>query len=854
MYFFSRLKISLYWAFLVAIFTGTVFVAYFTYVENYSSFELHRFILYFIQRQLIIYIFRAFIGALIFTSIWSFFPQFEGFTLASLLVLLIMVPMAIYANQQLLPGIREAKSIIGNACIVLVTGISVLLLYFKLARDWHIFQHFYSTKLFILIGLLFLTVNGFYFKQPAYSKLEKAPESFNRQFKNLFATTSFGISDESRLDEQLFLSYFSQRRDSVVAEVRARLYRLYPDTAEVIKWANDDLARKFTLWDVTKQLPETIDWYDNPTDDDIWLYALNEFEWMWDIMAAYIMTKDEKYAADFDKIMQNFFDQISLIQWKDERDPVWRLIGVGLRLSDSWVDAFYVFLNSPSVSNDVKIKMLSYIHDQAQFLYFFRSPRRNHLIQESFGLMKVGIMFPEFKMAKEWLNMSVYRLDRGMKMDVYPDGGYTEVSTFYHRYVVRLFDEIVNYAEKHDVHLTDDFYKRFEKMYAFMMYTAWPDGRMPAVNDGFHAKKLQPLFHKPAKRFHREDFEYFATDGASGKRPDTTSVAFPYSGLYVMRSDWSPDARYSIFDGGLFGSAHGHEDKLNFEIVAYGEPFIVEAGTFTYVYNKWHKYFESSFAHNTIVVDGSSQLRQPDQKHWDSQPQKKLPNVWFSNAYIDYVQSTYDKGYGNHKESISHDVKHTRRLLFVKPDYWILWDVLIGAGEHKYDQLFHFVPGEIEISESNKSVQTKNEKSANFMIYPVQTENLSVKIEEGELHPIQGWYSPKYGEKVEAPVVIYSKSGKTPTVFLDVLFPKKESEDGILQISKKRVSINGKIVDESVGISLVINHANWTDFVLIGLGNNEIKKSNGIETNKNFLLIRRNDKGQVLKKVEMNFQ
>jgi len=852
----EKMKTSLFFWALFAILVTLVHSAYFIYTNDYTVFELQHFIYYFVQHLLNSYLLLFLLIALIFTSIWSFFPRFEGFTLASLLVLLIMVPVAIYVNQQFLPGIREIKSIIGNVCILLITGISVLLLYFKLTKDWQVLQRFYSTKIFVLMGLLFLTVNGAYLKRPSYSKLEKAPVLFNRQFKNLFKTTPFGASDENQLNEQKFLSYFSQRRDSVVAEVRTELYRLHPDTAEVIQWANDDLARKFTFWDVTKQLPETIDWYDNPTDDDLWLYALNEFEWMGDIMGAYVMTKDEKYATDFNKVMLSFFDQVSPSKWKNEEDPVWRLIGVGLRLSGSWVDAFYVFLNSPSVSNEVKIKMLGYIHDQANFLYYFRSSRRNHLIQESFGLLKAAIMFPEFKLSNEWKIMAMYRLNRDMTIDVYPDGGYTEASTYYHRYVVRLFDMILDFAERHKAQFPNKFYARFEKMYAFMMYTAWPDGRMPAVNDGFHAKKLQPLFRKALQRFHRKDFEYFATEGKAGKKPDTTSVAFPYTGLYVMRSDLSPEARYSIFDGGLFGSAHGHEDKLNFEIVAYGQPFIIEAGTYTYVYNKWHKYFESSFAHNTIVVDGRSQLRQPDQKHWDSKPQKKLPNVWFSNENIDYVQSTYDKGYGNAKENISHDVKHTRRLLFVKPDYWILWDVLSGKGEHTYDQLFHFVPGEIEISESNKSVRTKNKNSANLVIYPVQTENLSVKIEEGKLHPIQGWYSPKYGEKVEAPVVIYSKQGKTPTVFLDVLFPYSADEKkmNLLQAFKIPIRNNGEKLQAAKAVALVVKTQYGIDTILFAPNVDGKKEGADYETNKDLLFVRRGYNGVLLKKVELNIK
>ncbi|RMF60350.1 MAG: hypothetical protein D6743_15085 [Calditrichaeota bacterium] len=648
------------------------------------------------------------------------------------------------------------------------------------------------------------------------------------------------------------LDYFSHRTPAVRREIRERIAKLYPDTTEIISRADAILRREFTLWDVTKTLPREIDWYKNPTRDKVWLFALNEFEWLWDVVAAYVLTGDEKYARDFEEIMENFLDRVPTIPWKNERDPVWRLIGAGLRMSGSWVDAFYVFLPSRTVKPETKLRMLSAIYYHAQFLEHFRSPSLNHLIQESYGLLKVGAMFPEFRMASTWVEIAVKRLDWDVTVDVYPDGGYTEASTFYHRYVIRLLQTILEFSEGHNVTLTQNFYRQLEKMYDFLLYTARPDGRMPQVNDGFHAKVLRKLFRRPAAQFQRQDYVYFATDGKQGTAPDKISAAFPYTGLYVMRSDWSHGARYLLFDGGLFGSAHGHEDKLSFELFAYGRPFILEAGTYTYVYNKWHKYFESSFAHNTVVVDGKSQLRFFDKKRWVTQPHRPLPNTWISNDDIDFIESRYDRGYGNVKEKIDGSVSHTRRLLFVKPDYWVLWDVLKGKGKHRYEQLFHFAPLRLRVLE-NKAVVTKNQGAANLLLYPLFTHGLAVRQEIGAENPIQGWISPKYGEKEPAPAVVYSKKGPVPETFADLLFPLRpgESPENI-SVTALPLFQDGEALPETEGLAIKVTTPRGEDYIMIAPGHRGRKTFAGFVSTGEVLVVRTTRDGKVEKRSETN--
>ncbi len=66
---------------------------------------------------------------------------------------------------------------------------------------------------------------------------------------------------------------------------------------------------------------------------------------------------------------------------------------------------------------------------------------------------------------------------------------------------------------------------------------------------------------------------------------------------------------------------------------------------------------------------------------------------------FDYAVSEYIDGYGDYAlkrpkdPQIVDDVTHTRRGLFVKPNYWILIDELHAKSLHDYQLLFHTTPG-----------------------------------------------------------------------------------------------------------------------------------------------------------------
>ena len=64
------------------------------------------------------------------------------------------------------------------------------------------------------------------------------------------------------------------------------------------------------------------------------------------------------------------------------------------------------------------------------------------------------------------------------------------------------------------------------------------------------------------------------------------------------------------------------------------------------------------------------------------------PSRWTTNADFDYAEGVYDSGYGPANKV---RVTHTRQVVFVKPDYWLVVDTMKpeDAATHRFESLFH---------------------------------------------------------------------------------------------------------------------------------------------------------------------
>ena len=147
-----------------------------------------------------------------------------------------------------------------------------------------------------------------------------------------------------------------------------------------------------------------------------------------------------------------------------------------------------------------------------------------------------------------------------------------------------------------------------------------------------------------------------------------------------MRDGWIPTSNYLFFDCGSHGAGncgHAHADALSFELAANGRTLLIDPGTYTYTGSReMRDWFRSSAAHNTLTIDGESSSVSGGPFSWRTIAHCER-NSWITQQRFDYVVASHD-GYSRFPGS----AMHTRSLLFLKDDYWVLRDHVASAGDH----------------------------------------------------------------------------------------------------------------------------------------------------------------------------
>jgi hypothetical protein len=153
---------------------------------------------------------------------------------------------------------------------------------------------------------------------------------------------------------------------------------------------------------------------------------------------------------------------------------------------------------------------------------------------------------------------------------------------------------------------------------------------------------------------------------AEAGKPTETSVSFPASGFTFMRSDWSKDARYMLINHGPSGGGHSHADSLSFELHAFGQACAIDSGI-GYTYDDPHHrpWYVRTRAHNMLMIDDDD---------LDRKAAEGRDVLWTTLKGLDFFAATHN-GY-----LASKGIAHRRHIVFVKPDYWLIYDVLTKPG------------------------------------------------------------------------------------------------------------------------------------------------------------------------------
>jgi hypothetical protein len=526
-----------------------------------------------------------------------------------------------------------------------------------------------------------------------------------------------------------------------------------------------------------------IDWTANPTEGEarthLWNESLNRHFHFRALADAYWETGQDKYAKEIaDQILDWAASNPAPLLSNGNSLPngckAWQTLTTGIRLADTWPYALYHCLGSTAFSDEALCAMLKSVYEQARHLVRWPTVC-NWLTAESNGLYTTGALFPEFRQARDWRRIALERLYKQLDDEVYPDGMEYELAAGYNCWVLREFTGIIELADLNNLRreIPADFLAKMEKMFDYLLLASMPNGHIPGLNDANNTDVRKELAAGFRLFPHRQDFQFVATGGKSGRPPAESSHAFPYTGHYVMRSGWDKDATYLLFDAGPFGFSHQHEDKLHFVLWSHGRQLALDPGNFLYDNSRWRRYVLSTAAHNTIMVDGENQNRKARKethfwpRPWTA-PAAANNTRWFSTPEADCAVGVYADGYGARNATA---VTHQRRIIFAKPErIFVVTDTLTPRDnrEHRYEALFHLDAPKAVVEEATKAVLMDG-----LAILPVAGGGLSVQIVQGkEDEPVQGWASQPWRA---VPTAIYQKTGKGVVTLAFVLAPSAQA-------------------------------------------------------------------------------
>lgn len=279
--------------------------------------------------------------------------------------------------------------------------------------------------------------------------------------------------------------------------------------------------------------------------------------------------------------------------------------------------------------------------------------------------------------------------------------------------------------------------------------------------------------------------------------PSFTSIQFPYSGYYVMRTGWRKDDPFCIFKSSRRPLGHARDDNNSFFLGAFGRDLLVDSGTSTYGEHAVNKYLDGTFSKNSIAVDGKSQLRtQIGQGNRGAITTSDAPiaNRWHTSVAFDLAEGAYEAGY----EDPAIEVRHERQIIFLREhSLWIVTDRLRGemrpmpANEtHTYTQAWNFDDefgkDQVQLDEKTRRVWSDDPKGANVGIYNFSAAPLTYKkwfgevLENGE-H--RGWVRGKGAEAKTPAVDVHATwTGKGEQILVTLIEARKDNQSRIAKV------------------------------------------------------------------------
>ena len=382
-------------------------------------------------------------------------------------------------------------------------------------------------------------------------------------------------------------------------------------------------------------------------------------------------------------------------------------------------------------------------------------------------------LFPEFR-GSEQLRMLTRRRYKWIVDAFFHSDGFHKDRTL--RSQIEAIADFARFLRFRSDSQTDALRTLLEKSVATCLHLRQPDNSFP------------PLGSLPAPNF--DAVELCTTIDSNFRREDfppahTTSHALPETGCYVMRDSWEPDAQYLFFD------AHPP-----------GKPSHTDTSTFVL------------YAHGRHLTTGAVRVLDAPLSASD-----RINTQWTTTPVFDCVEKWHH----------TTTVHHKRAIFYLKGEYFILHDFVLGDGAQTLEQIFRLGQRAApHIVSDAGDIRTQDPRRSNLFIGAVDATDLMVTL-DGE-------------------TATYRRHQESPAVMNTLLFPMKPE----VKVHPTLSDIEVRTDPDVLGTGFTLQSHNTTDTFLISDDGLAEMSTADIRFVGEYLFLRRDASGSEVQFVMLN--
>ncbi|TCC59441.1 hypothetical protein E0H73_22650 [Kribbella pittospori] len=387
--------------------------------------------------------------------------------------------------------------------------------------------------------------------------------------------------------------------------------------------------------------------------------------------------------------------------------------------------------------------------DHAWFLQKNWSGAWNHGTDESIALFGVGCTLGRSDLKK----LAVSRLTSAITTSIDAQGSTNEQSTSYAQFNYSLWGRAVDVLQQCGVDAGTTIKARRLELAKWLALGTNSLGRLHQIGDT-EVVKTYPFPGTGA-------LEYAGSLGTHGIRP-TERIGIFDAGYIFGRTGWSEtrpftqESSYSI----RFGPAralHGHDDHTSITYTSHGRDILVDGGHAGYKNDDWRVWAKSEFAHNEMTVLGTDSAR---------------PTTKLERSSIAKTSEFYELS-----DSLGSGIERDRSVLVMRdPDLMVVLDRGTSSSNEDYQTLWH-LPSDQKVTVQGAqavALAPGDRTKTTLLQIPFQQDATPIQVATGKTDPIQGWHFLTIDKRKPAPVVKFTRSGRSASI-LSVIVPTRSN-------------------------------------------------------------------------------